>query len=323
MEIFEAIMSLKTIGIIEIPGASDSAFDHGAFDPKTRRVFVAHTARNTIEVIDHDVGRHIVTLPGFPEAAGVVAEDGSVLVTNRGAASLAWLDGQNFKTQTVFKTGPRPNGVALVPRQSLAIVASIGDENQGPRLEVLSCYGNRFVVDLPGRPRWCVTDAAAERVFLAIRDPSMVFVARLPALRDVEHWKLPSGGAHGLDIDHRHNRLYVACDDGALVEVDISAGAASHEWRIAGVPDATFFNPANGLVHVAIGEPGLVQTIEPRTGASTRTITAVGAHTTAFVAPDILYVFSPAHGGALVLADRQSDSPSADPSNQRLAARSA
>jgi DNA-binding beta-propeller fold protein YncE len=315
-------MSLKTIGVIEIPGAAGSAFDHGAFDPKTRRVFVAHTACDSVEVIDHEAGRHIATLPGFPEAAGVVAEDGFVLVTNRGAASLAWLDGQSLKTQTVFKTGPRPNGVAFVARQGLAIVASIGDEDHRSRLEVLSRYGNHYVVDLPGRPRWCVTDAAAERVFLAIRDPSMVFVARLPTLRDVEHWKLPSGGAHGLDIDHRHGHLYVACDDGALVEIDIGARAARKRWPIAGVPDATFFNPATGLVHVAIGEPGLVETIDPRTGASTKTMTAAGAHTTAFVAPDILYVFSPAHRGALVLRDAQPDSTSADLPSARAAARS-
>jgi len=322
-ERFEAIMVLKTIGVIDIPGATGSAFDHGAFDPKTRRVFVAHTARDSVEVIDHDARRHIATLPGFPEAAGVVADEGSVLVTNRGAASVAWLDGQNLRTQAVFKTGARPNGVALVPRQGLAIIASIGDENHGSRLEVLSRYGNHYAVDLPGRPRWCVIDAAAERVFLAIRDPSMVFVARLPALRDVEHWRLPCGGAHGLDIDHRHNRLYVACDDGALVEVDINARAASDQWPIAGAPDVTFFNPASGLVHVAIGEPGLVQSIDPRTGASTRTMTAASAHTTAFVAPDMLYVFSPAHGGALVLAEQQSDATSVDLPNQRLAARSA
>ena len=31
-------------------------------------------------------------------------------------------------------------------------------------------------------------------------------------------WWLPSGGAHGLDIDHQRGRLYAACDDGALVE---------------------------------------------------------------------------------------------------------
>jgi hypothetical protein len=54
---------------------------------------------------------------------------------------------------------------------------------------------------------------------------------------------------------------------------------------------------------VAIGEPGLVETIDPRTGSATQTTTAVGAHTTALVVPDHLYVISRAHGGILVLAD--------------------
>jgi hypothetical protein len=45
----------------------------------------------------------------------------------------------------------------------------------------------RWAIDLPGRPRWCVIDAKEEQVFLAIRDPSMVLVARLPELDDVRH----------------------------------------------------------------------------------------------------------------------------------------
>ena len=59
-------MSLKTIGTIAIPGAAGSAFDHAAFDAKSRRVFIAHTARDCVEVIDHDAGRHLTALPGFP-----------------------------------------------------------------------------------------------------------------------------------------------------------------------------------------------------------------------------------------------------------------
>jgi DNA-binding beta-propeller fold protein YncE len=296
-------MSLKTVGMIEIPDAAGSEFDHAAFDPATRRVFVAHTGRDRIEVIDHDTGKHIATLPGFPQAAGVVADGGAVLVTNRGAASVAWLDARSLKTQAVFKTGPRPNGVAVVPQHGLAIVASIGDDDNVAKLEVFSRDGRHHALDLPGRPRWCVTDAAAKRVFLAIRDPSMILVATLPDLGEVEHWRLPCGGAHGVDIDHRHGRLYVACDDGALVEVDIGSGAASGRWPIAENPDVTFFNPTTGLVHVAIGTPGMVQTIDPRTGAGSRTITGAGAHTTALAAPDRLYVFSPSHGGALTLMD--------------------
>jgi hypothetical protein len=300
----EVIMSLTNVGTIEIPDSAGSSFDHGAFDAKTRRVFLAHTGRDCVEVFDHDARKHIATLPGFPEAAGVVADDGMVLVTNRGAASLAWVDALSLKTRAVFKTGPRPNGVAIVPQQRLAIAASIGDESQCATLQVLNLDGRQqYLIDLPGRPRWCVTDAAAKRVFLAIRNPSMVLVARLPELDHVQHWKLPAGGAHGLDIDHQRGRLYVACDDGAVVEVDSGSGQITNQWPIAGEPDVTFFNPTTGLVHVAIGKPGLIQSIDPRTGASTQTITSAGAHTTAFAAPDMLYVFSPVHRAALTLVD--------------------
>lgn len=296
-------MSLNPIGIIEIPGSNGSSFDHGAFDPKSRRVFVAHTGRNAVEVIDHDARKHIATIPGFPEAAGVVADDGQVLVTNRGAGSLAWVDARSLETRAVFKTGRRPNGVAIVAQQRLAIAASIGDDSQGAELHALSLDGGQnYSVNLPGRPRWCVTDAAANRVFLAIREPSMIFVADLPKLTNVKHWTLPSGGAHGVDINHRLGRLYVACDDGALVEVEIASGKIKNQWPLAGVPDVTFFNPVSSLVHVAIGEPGLVQTIDPRGNSNTQTKTAAGAHTTALVSPDQLYVFSPSNGGVLAFA---------------------
>ena len=102
-------MALMARGIIEIPESRDTSYDHGAFDAKTRRVFVAHTARDCVEVIDHDTSRHVATLPGFPEAAGVVAHGGNVLVTNRGAASLAWLDAATLQTRSVSSTALRPN----------------------------------------------------------------------------------------------------------------------------------------------------------------------------------------------------------------------
>lgn len=297
-------MSLKTIGLIAIPQSVGSSFDHGAFDSKTRRVFVAHTGRDSVEVIDHDAGRHVATLPEFPGAAGVVADDGTVLVTNRGAASLAWVDARSLETLGIFKISPRPNGVAIVSKQGLAIAASIGDETQGAALLVQRLDGSeRHSIDLPGQPRWCVTDAACERVFLAIREPSMILVARLPALTEVKHWEVPVGGSHGLEIDHRRGRLYTACDDRALVEIDVSSGNVTNQWPLSGVPDVTFLNPITGRVHVAIGKPGLVQSIDPQTGTSTETVTGAGAHTTAIVPPDRLYVFSPAHGGALVLVD--------------------
>lgn len=295
-------MPLIAAGTVDIPDSLGTSFDHGAFEPETRRVFIAHMARDRLEVVDADAGRHVATLRGFPEAAGVVAGEGCVLVTNRGGASLASIDARTLETRTVLNTGPRPNGVAIVSSLQVAVVACIGDDTHMPQLQVLGLEGDRrWSIDLPGRPRWCVVDVKAERVFLAIREPSMVLVARLPELTMVQHWLLPSGGAHGMDINHGTDLLYVACDGGLLVEVDAQSGKIRREWALAGVPDATFFNPKSGLVHVAIGDPGLIQSVDPTTGASIQFITAAGAKTTALIEPDRLYVFSPSHGGILDL----------------------
>src|SRR3979411_3240610 len=115
-------MSLKIVGPIAIPGAAGSDFDHAAFDAKSRRVFIAHTARDCVEVIDHDAGRHLATLPGFPGVAGAVADDGQILVTNRGSASVALLDAGTLETRALFKTGGGADsaGVPAPPRPRVA-----------------------------------------------------------------------------------------------------------------------------------------------------------------------------------------------------------
>ena len=300
-------MPLRTIGNIPIPDSNATLFDHGAFEPQTRRVFAAHTARSRLEVIDHDGLCHMTSLDGFAGAAGVVAGEGTVLVTNRGSAQLAVVDAGTLRTRAIHPTGPRPNGVAFSPALQLAMVATIGDETCGPELLTVRLSDARqWVIPLPGRPRWCVTDAAGERVFLAIREPEMVLVARLPELDEVIQWPIPSEGPHGLDIDHVAGKLYVACDGGALVQCDVRNGAIGSLWPLPGSPDATFFNPDSGLVHVAIGDPGLIQSINPMTGDNVSFYTAHGAQTTALVPPDHLYVFSPSHGGVLALRETSS-----------------
>jgi YVTN family beta-propeller protein len=130
----EVTMILREVGTIEIPDSNATLYDHGAFEARTRRVFVAHTARSRLEVIEHDGLRHIASLEGFPGAAGAVADDGTVLVTNSGSAQLAVVDALTLKTRAIYPTGPRPNGVAFHPGRQLAAVACIGDESHEPEL---------------------------------------------------------------------------------------------------------------------------------------------------------------------------------------------
>src|SRR3954469_13251596 len=134
----EAAMPLRLLGVIQIPNGMDSDFDHAAFDAKTRRVFIAHTARDCIEVIDHDAQRHIATLPGFPGVAGAVADDGEILTTNRAGATISWFDAESYKVKAVFPSGPRPNGAAIIKRMAVGVVACIGDGHQTPTLQIIN-----------------------------------------------------------------------------------------------------------------------------------------------------------------------------------------
>src|SRR5260370_23107892 len=104
-------MSLIAAGTIEIPNSLGSAFDHGAFESETRRVFIAHTARDCLEVVDVDTSLHVATLSGFPEAAGVVAGEGCGLGPNRGRASLSWVDARPLGTRILLNNPPRPHRV--------------------------------------------------------------------------------------------------------------------------------------------------------------------------------------------------------------------
>jgi YVTN family beta-propeller protein len=267
-------------------------------------VFVAHTSRNRLEVIDADRARHVQSLEGFAEAAGVVAADATVLVTNRGAASVAVLDAHALQLRRTIATGPRPNGVALDILRKRAAVACLGDDATPPALQFVHLDGGTTdTLNLPGRPRWCVFGPSGSRVYCAIRDPSLVMVAAGDPLREVDRWPLPDAGAHGLDLDADAGRLYVGCDAGALVQVELASGAVTGRWPLPGLPDAIFFNPASGLVHAAIGDPGVVVSIEPRTGRRSSVATARGAKTSALVPPNRLYVFAQALGGALDLEE--------------------
>lgn len=206
-------MSLTVVGVIEIPGATGSEFDHGVSDSRSRRAFIAHTKRGRVEVIDPDASRHGATLPGFPGAAGAVADDGK-----------SWspiVDRQASHGSTPPRSKPdrcfqRAHGRTVRPLSNASCSGSppaSATRRETPTLQAFRLNDGRHVrLDLPGRPRWCVTDAAAERLFLCIREPSMILVAGLPDLRPLAQWPLPSDGAHGLDIDHARERLYAACD---------------------------------------------------------------------------------------------------------------
>jgi DNA-binding beta-propeller fold protein YncE len=276
-------LALAQSGFVGLPPHRDGGFDHGDVHLASGRIFVAHTAQGTVEVIDGDALVHTATIPGCPGASGVLCaqDEGLVFAAARAGDRVLVVDAASLAVVTGMATGPRPNGLAWNGRAETLLVADVGDF----RARLHRAAGAELVgeVELPGRPRWCVYDAEADRFLVNVREPACVAVVAGQPPRLVDRWPVSSAGPHGLDIDADGRRAFVACDGGAVSVLDLSTGREVASVNIAGQPDAIWFNPQRRLLYVAIGEPGLVDVID--TAAMRRceqVATERGAHTTAF-----------------------------------------
>jgi DNA-binding beta-propeller fold protein YncE len=298
---------LKLTRSIDLPSHPSGGFDHGDVHLATGRVFVAHTAMGTIEVIDGRRGVHAGTIRGCPEASGVlcVQKEGLVFAAARGGGKVLVIEAASGDVVGEVAVGPKPNGLAWDPRRKRLLVADVHDFRA--RLVDLQAGSVAGGAELPGRPRWCVYDPGADRFLVNIREPACVAVLTADTAAVQVRWPVSAAGPHGLDLDAEHGYALVACDGGRVVALDVKTGRELAGVAIAGEPDAIWYNPDRSRLYVAIGHPGVIDVVDTGEMALAQECpTEAGGHTTAFDrARQLLYVFLPASCRAAVYEEVQ------------------
>ena len=296
---------LRLRGEVKLPAhLAEGGFDHGDVHLPTGRVFIAHTANGTVEVIDGAKLEHLATIDGCAEASGVLCDpDGHlVIAAARGAGQILAIDPTTHSVQRKISVGGRPNGLAWDSRRQRVLVADVA----GNTVSIVEPSTGRIQVtsSLPGRPRWAGYESTTDRYLVNVRTPSMVAVIDAESGNIRNTWPVSSSGPHGLDIDRIARRAFVACDGGRLICLDSTIGQEVGSVEIAGGPDAIWFNPAKDHVYVAIGDPGLLQVVDTKEMAVLQTIeTGAGTQTTAFDAKrQDLFIFRPSTCSVLAYA---------------------
>ena len=287
---------LTVVGQVALPAHDDGGFDHGDVHRPTGRVFVAHTANGTVEVIDAERQVLHQTVPGCPEASGVLCAHGStdfVFAAARGDGSVLVIDPVSCQVLRRVSVGPRPNGLAWDPLHERLLVADV--QTYDGRLIDPRTGACLTVHELPGRPRWCVYDAPRERFLVNVREPSCVVALSAENLQQVARIDGLPAGPHGLDLDGSRNRAFVACDAAEVAVIDLTMDGQIARVPIAGEPDAIWFSSSADCLYVAIGRPGLVDVVDGSTLSVVEEVTTEqGAHTTAYDGQrHRLYVFLP------------------------------
>jgi DNA-binding beta-propeller fold protein YncE len=289
-------MALELRGEVQLPAHQRAGgFDHGDVHFGSGRVYVAHTANGTVEVIDGERLEHLATIGDCAEASGVLCPMGIDLVfaaAREASHVLVILDPTGQALSKISVSG-RPNGLASDSARQQLLVADVG----GNTVELVAPTTERVVAvgHLPGRPRWAVYDEHSDRFLVNIREPAMVAVISPETAEVANVWNISSAGPHGIDLDPRQRLAFVACDGAEVVCLDSSNGKELATVAISGEPDAIWFNPLKSMLYVGIGDPGLVEVIDTQRMALTDSVsTELGAKTSAFdAARQRLYVFLP------------------------------
>ncbi|HVC34852.1 MAG TPA: hypothetical protein VNL16_15175 [Chloroflexota bacterium] len=294
-------MALTLQGYVDLPSHTGGGFDHGDVDQTTGRVFTAHTANGTVEILDGVNLTHVATLPGCPEASGVLCVQAPRLAfaAARGAGKVLLVDSASPAIQREFTVGPKPNGLAWDAARHRLLVADVG----AYQARIFALDGALVATTaLSGRPRWCVYDRTRDRFLINVREPAVVDVLAATTGERVASIPIPVAGPHGLDLDEEARQAFVACDGGAVVRLDLVADRAEGSTPIDGEPDAIWLNRAQRRLYVAIGKPGVVDVVDTAGLAVVEQVpTEEGAPTTAFdPVRQRLYVFLPRSCRAVV-----------------------
>jgi DNA-binding beta-propeller fold protein YncE len=301
-------VSLVRVGFVPIPPGAKPGFDHADTYRGGRRMYVAHTGADRVDVLDCMNRTFLRSLPDLPGVAGVLIneEDDLLFTSDREAARVSVFRCSDERLLGQVAVWSHPNALAYDRRRRRLYAFNLGEPlGEHCSASVVDLGSMRVIAELSllGRPRWALYDEERDRVYANIREPAQITVIDAERSTIESAFSVPSEGPHGLWLDA--GRLFCAADGGALVVLDRDGGEVLASLPLPGVPDVVMHDPDLCRLYVAVGEPGLVCSFDSDRLEQLETIeTEAGAHTIGWDRDGrCLYVFCPESGGAQVFED--------------------
>jgi Cytochrome D1 heme domain len=239
-----------------IPGR----IDHMAYDPATRRLFIACVANGSVEVIDLDAGKRIGAFGRLPGPQGVAVAGRFVYVATGGDGRLYRFDTGMTAAPRSVEVGDDADNVRIAGDGKIWV--SFGGEGPGG----LACFdGDTLRLDwklgLPRMPEGFQLHPSGEGIFANLpagkrsaADGTVIGIKR-PAGEPLWERKLSGrAGNFPMSLDPANDRLFVVARKPALlISLSTRDGSVLGEAPCPPESDDLFFDARSGLVAVIGG----------------------------------------------------------------------
>jgi hypothetical protein len=214
--------ALRLVQTIPLPGVR-GRLDHMGVDLEQKRLFVAATGNNTLEVVDLTAGKVTKSLTGFKDTQDVLFLGGNFnkLYVSSLDGHLRVFQGESFWLVQDFKIEPDANRLFYDPTTSL-IYFGYGGENAGidayGRVGILQAKPgagyDQLVADMiapTGRPGHLAQIAMDDNGILLICDSRADLIYQFDTRKReiIKSWPAKGDGAGDLALDGAHHRLFV------------------------------------------------------------------------------------------------------------------
>jgi YVTN family beta-propeller protein len=196
---------------------------------------------------------------------------GTLVVTNKGAASASIIDIATASIVATLQTGAGPHEVVLTGDGSLAIVTDYGAQQGGSTLTVIDVPGKRVVrtIDLGQytRPHGIAVLPGDSLVAVTSESTQNVVIVNVRAGAVRRAISTGQAGSHMVAVTRDGSRFYTGdIGSNTVSELDPAAGQTTRRWDVPQQPEAINVTPDGSEVWVGSNAEGKVSVVNPRTG---------------------------------------------------------
>ena len=291
---------LAFLRAIELPGV-EGRIDHLAFDPATRRLYVAALGNNSVEVLDAGPGTHLKSLPGFrePQGIAVLPDVRSVAVANGEGDGVQLIGAEDYRIGSAIRLGDDADNVRYDPAAKRVYVGF-----GSGALAAIDPASAKVLAQakLAGHPESFQLERGGPRVFVNVPTAQHVAVVDRGSMKVTATWPVTSAGAnYPMALDEAHHRLFVGCRKPAkALMFDTDSGKPIDSADIVGDTDDMFFDARRNRLYV-IGGEGFIDVLDTSASARLTRLTRIegapGARTGLIASiQDRLYLAVPHRG---------------------------
>lgn len=251
----DVIPSLRPSEAITLPGVR-GRIDHMDIDTARRRLFVAATARDMIEVIDLRHSFVIQPIRGPREPFGVAYMAGPNLlgVTEGAGAGIQFYDTSGPRLTTVerLRLDDDPDNLRFDPKARLLYVGQGSGDTAS--LAVVDPVTVQVVrrIGLAGHPESLALESKGDRIFVNVPAAKNITVIDRNAAKVIAAWPVEDAeGNYPMALDEANHRLLIACrKPSMLIVFDTDSGQRVAKVPCVGDADDLYIDPKLHRVYV-------------------------------------------------------------------------